>query len=87
MLDEIVNLMLTDMSWYEKDGFLWCHSSKTNKKFPKQINVTSHWTGRQVRFVVDYARNEVNEWYDGEQCDYRPVDPSGNVERLSVCHN
>jgi len=83
---DIVSLVLTDMRWYEADGFLWCDSLKTNGRFPDQINVASHWTGKVVRFVKDYARNEANEWYDGEQCDYRPVDPSGNVVRLSVCN-
>lgn len=52
--------------------------------FPQKIEVVSSNTGRKMVFVVDVEAGMANEFWDGEMCEYVPVEPLPNVVKLVV---
>lgn len=54
--------------------------------FPKEVCVKSQHTGNVVRFVVDEEAALKAEFWDGEMCEYIPIDPTNNCNRLVVIH-
>jgi hypothetical protein len=54
--------------------------------FPKQLAVQSHHTGRTVLFGVDLEAAMAEEFWDGEQMVYRPLEKA-NVKRLVIIND
>lgn len=54
--------------------------------FPAEVSVKSHHTGNVVLFVQDKEAAIKAEFWDGEQCEYIPVNPTNNCNRLVVVH-
>jgi hypothetical protein len=61
-------------------------SQLAGRCFPQTIVVHSHHTGRSVKFVQDREAAERNEFWDGEACQYKPVEFVPNVKSLMVYH-
>ncbi len=59
---------------------------RTGAAFPLEVMVRSAHTGRVIRFAYDHAAAERNEWWDGEQAEYIPVEHC-NVERLVIIND
>lgn len=68
-------LSFTLNSFYDNDR---------HNPFPSTITVTSHRTGKKVKFVYDTEAAEYNEFWDGELAEYIPNDFTCGVERLIV---
>jgi hypothetical protein len=54
--------------------------------FPTEVSIKSTFTGNVVRFVKDEAAAIAAEFWDGEMCEYVPIDPVNNCKRLVVIH-
>jgi hypothetical protein len=52
--------------------------------FPDVVNVFSPRTNRTVKFVVDVEAGMDHEFWDGEQCQYMPVEQVATVESLTI---
>jgi hypothetical protein len=52
--------------------------------FPDTVRVTSHHTGRAVEFVRDVEAAIAAEFWDGEECHYKPANDLPNVEKLVI---
>ena len=61
-------------------------SSSHTRGFPDRIDIVSHHTGNVVTFAVDVQAGIDCEFWDGEQCEYVPVEPNDRVHRLTI-HN
>jgi hypothetical protein len=46
--------------------------------------VQSHYTGAVIEFEVDVEAGIAAEFWDGEMCEYVPVEPVPNVVKLVV---
>lgn len=73
-------------SFNQKAGVLVVASEFFGGTFPKEVSVKSNHTGNIVRFVQDEEAAVKAEFWDGEQCEYIPVDPTNNCNRLVVIH-
>lgn len=56
--------------------------------FPKEFEVESVHTGDVVKFVVDQEAAMAAEFWDGEMCEYIPVDPAyrARVKKFVIYH-
>ena len=54
--------------------------------FPPEVVISSHYSNKTVRFIKDQEAAIANEFWDGEMCEYRPIDDAGNCERLVLIH-
>jgi hypothetical protein len=61
-------------------------SSELTPGFPERVRVTSDVTGRTVDFVVDVEAGIAAEFWDGEMCEYKPVEPMDRVICLVISH-
>ena len=52
------------------------------QRFPKEVVVHSHHTGRKVTFVQDGQVAEANDFWDGEMMEYFPLSDTPNVNKL-----
>ena len=78
-----VELGLSDCE-YRKDSKLLVVSSTLTSGFPNTVLVKSEKTGRVIEFEVDVQAGIDNEFWDGEMCEYVPVEPVLTVSRLVV---
>jgi hypothetical protein len=69
---------------YQKAQKLLVVSSDITGGFPDAIRVVSHHTGKVVLFEVDVQAGIDHEFWDGEMCEYVPVEATPNVTRLVV---
>jgi hypothetical protein len=80
-----IELSLQQFQFVRKSGLLSIASKYVNgRQFPDTIDIRSHHTGRVVRFVKDTEAAIRNEFWDGEACQYKPLEPIPNVKSLMV---
>ena len=77
---------LTHCSFNREKGHLSCSTEPFGGCFPKEVSIKSHVTGNVVRFVQDVIRAQAHEFWDGEMCEYVPIDPTNNCNRLVLHH-
>lgn len=73
-------------SFRKEQGVLVLSSEFLGGCFPEEIIMESHHTGNTVLFVQDKEAAIKAEFWDGEQCEYIPVNPTNNCNRLVVVH-
>lgn len=80
-------MIRTDQLTYDKDRKVLVGKSYLfGRTFPKEIMVLSVVTGRTVRFIYDLNAAYDNEFWDGEQMEYKPEIPLKNVTKLVIYH-
>lgn len=77
---------LAHCSFRKETGVLTVASEFFGGSFPNEVSVRSHVTGNVVRFVPDEAAAIAAEFWDGEMCEYIPIDPVNNCKRLVIIH-
>ena len=77
---------LEHCSFRKETGTLVLASEFFAGGFPEEVDITSHHTGVTVRFRKDVEAGIANEFWDGEMCEYIPVDPTNNCRKLVVHH-
>lgn len=81
-------MIRTDQLTYDKDRKVLVGKSYLfNRTFPKEIMVLSSETGRTVRFINDLNAAYENDFWDGEQMEYKPDIPLKNVVKLVISHD
>lgn len=80
---EVFRLQLSECE-YRKAQKLLVVSSSVTPGFPRSVEVVSHHTGKVIKFEVDVEAGIAAEFWDGEMCEYIPVEPCERVERLVI---
>jgi len=76
----LLKLNTVDCDFDASKGILKCRSGVGN--YPQVVEVTSHHTGKVVRFVRDEELAIANEGWDGEECWYKPQEILPRVDYL-----
>jgi len=77
-------LALSACEYRKASKTLVASSALVGPGFPNRIEVLSHHTGKVVVFEVDIQAGIEHEFWDGEECEYVPVDPIPNVAKLVI---
>lgn len=80
-------ISLAHFDFDPSNGSLTISSDSFGGMFPTEIIVHSHHTGNQIKFIIDHAAAARNEFWDGEMCEYIPIQPTNNCSRLTVYHS
>lgn len=81
-------MIRTDQLTYDKDRKVLIGKSYLfGGTFPAEIMVLSTVTFRTVRFLRDMNAAYDNEFWDGEQMEYKPDTPLKNVVKLVISHD
>lgn len=84
MPTEFLNTEYCD--WQPRPRTLIASSRLFNGRFPAQILVKSHWSGRRILFVPmgpDHPRFDQDQW-DGEEAHYVPTEAAAVEELILV---
>ena len=82
-MQRIQTVSLSDCTYNKKTQVLTLPSVFVSG-FPEYLIVESHKTGDAFTFKQDDEAAVANEFWDGEQCEYKPVGVGSNVSKLVV---
>lgn len=85
---DMEKINLRHMEYRKQQKKLVCASEYFGGRFPNEIAVTSHITGREIIFSVVIPEDPLfdQDQWDGEQQVYRPNEHIRNVESLVIYH-
>lgn len=82
-----IHAYLDQCTFRKATGTLVLALERNGSGFPDEVIITNPNTGTSVRFHQDHEAAMANEFWDGEQFEYFPIDPTNNCNKLVVHHN
>ena len=81
-----MNMELQNFAYNKVNKTLAGHIYHETGPFPKELFITSNYTGRVVKFVWDSDKAYDMDFWDGELMEYIPVNMEKNVSRVVLTY-